>query len=196
MPKKSASKVTAEETEVVEDVPEVKKVKKTKKAKKTEEIVEEVVAQEEPPKKKKKATKTEADEEETKTPAASAGDETINCKDCGADFVFTVAQQEFFASKGFDNKPLRCKECQHAKKTRMDGGGGRGGGAGRGAPRDNVCYNCQETGHMSYDCPKPKQQNGGGGRGGGGRGGGGRGGPCYAFQKGECTRGTSCKFSH
>jgi hypothetical protein len=31
----------------------------------------------------------------------------------------------------------------------------------------------------------------------GGRdGGGGGGGTCYAFQKGECTRGSGCRFSH
>ena len=29
-----------------------------------------------------------------------------------------------------------------------------------------------------------------------GRGGGGGAGVCYAFQKGECTRGTGCRFSH
>jgi len=32
--------------------------------------------------------------------------------------------------------------------------------------------------------------------GGDGGGGGPGGGPCYAFQKGECTRGDACKFSH
>ena len=36
---------------------------------------------------------------------------------------------------------------------------------------------------------------GGGGRGGGGGGGGG-GGVCFAFQKGECSRGDACRFSH
>lgn len=43
-------------------------------------------------------------------------DETIVCKDCGKEFVFTVGEQQFYAEKGFQNKPVRCKECRIAKK--------------------------------------------------------------------------------
>ena len=43
-------------------------------------------------------------------------DKTLKCKDCGNDFVFTAGEQEFYASKGFENKPSRCKECRAAKK--------------------------------------------------------------------------------
>lgn len=43
-------------------------------------------------------------------------DKTLICKDCGKEFVFTAGEQEFFASKGFENEPLRCKECRVAKK--------------------------------------------------------------------------------
>lgn len=44
----------------------------------------------------------------------------------------------------------------------------------------------------------PQTSGGGrGGRGGGDRGSsGGGGGVCYAHQKGECTRGSACRFSH
>jgi len=45
-------------------------------------------------------------------------DKTITCKDCGAEFVFTVAEQEFYKEKGFENEPVRCKECRMAKKSR------------------------------------------------------------------------------
>jgi hypothetical protein len=38
--------------------------------------------------------------------------------------------------------------------------------------------------------------NGGGGGGGGGYAGGGGGGVCFAFQKGQCTRGDSCRYRH
>eukprot|EP01041_Mallomonas_annulata_P011860 gene11860-24853_t len=59
-------------------------------------------------------------------------DENLECKDCGEPFVFTVGEQQFYAEKGFDNKPVRCKACKDAKKDRMNGGGGGGRGGGRG----------------------------------------------------------------
>ena len=36
-------------------------------------------------------------------------DITLKCKDCGNDFVFTAGEQEFYAEKGFQNQPQRCK---------------------------------------------------------------------------------------
>jgi hypothetical protein len=44
-------------------------------------------------------------------------DKTLVCKDCGADFVFTAGEQEFYAEKGFDNEPTRCKACRDKKKS-------------------------------------------------------------------------------
>jgi len=44
-------------------------------------------------------------------------DETLVCKDCGKEFEFTVREQEFYAEKGFENKPQRCKDCRIAKKN-------------------------------------------------------------------------------
>ena len=36
-------------------------------------------------------------------------DKTLICKECGAEFVFTAGEQEFYAEKGFTNEPQRCK---------------------------------------------------------------------------------------
>ena len=36
-------------------------------------------------------------------------DKTLICKDCGKEFVFTAGEQEFYAEKGFQNEPQRCK---------------------------------------------------------------------------------------
>ena len=36
-------------------------------------------------------------------------DKTLVCKDCGAEFIFTAGEQEFYAEKGFQNEPTRCK---------------------------------------------------------------------------------------
>ncbi len=44
-------------------------------------------------------------------------DKTIICKDCGAEFVFTVREQEFYKEKGFTNEPVRCKVCRDKKKA-------------------------------------------------------------------------------
>lgn len=52
-------------------------------------------------------------------------DETLKCRDCGADFLFTARDQEFFAEKGFTNKPVRCKSCRMAKKGERNDGGDR-----------------------------------------------------------------------
>ena len=44
-------------------------------------------------------------------------DKTLVCRDCGAEFVFTAGEQEFYAEKGFQNEPTRCKECRAARKA-------------------------------------------------------------------------------
>ena len=60
-------------------------------------------------------------------------DETIICKECGNEFVFTAGEQKFYQEKGFTNKPKSCKACRDAKKN-----------AGK-APREyfeTTCANC------------------------------------------------------
>lgn len=44
-------------------------------------------------------------------------DETLICKECGKEFVFTAGEQEFYAEKGFQNKPQRCKDCRQKRKN-------------------------------------------------------------------------------
>ncbi len=46
-------------------------------------------------------------------------DKTLICKECGAEFVFTAGEQEFYASKGFENEPQRCKACRDARKKAL-----------------------------------------------------------------------------
>ena len=50
-------------------------------------------------------------------------DKTINCVDCGTPFVFSVGEQEFFASKGFTNEPKRCTSCRVARRAQRGDGG-------------------------------------------------------------------------
>lgn len=55
-----------------------------------------------------------------------AQDKTLTCKECGAEFVFTASEQDFFAEKGFTNEPGRCPDCRRARKERNNGGFSRG----------------------------------------------------------------------
>lgn len=43
-------------------------------------------------------------------------DKTLVCKDCGAEFVFTAGEQQFYAEKRFENEPQRCPACRRARK--------------------------------------------------------------------------------
>ena len=54
-------------------------------------------------------------------------DQTLTCRDCGNQFVWTASEQEFYQQKGFQNAPVRCPADRAAKKARMEGGRGDGG---------------------------------------------------------------------
>jgi CxxC-x17-CxxC domain-containing protein len=48
-------------------------------------------------------------------------DKMLTCKDCAAQFVFSASEQQFFAEKGFQNLPQRCRDCRQARRS--NGGG-------------------------------------------------------------------------
>lgn len=85
-------------------------------------------------------------------------DETLNCTDCSAPFTFTVGEQEFFAQKGFTNKPNRCPDCRAARKAQRGGGGGGGGsyssGGGGGRPQREMfqatCSSCGKVAEVPF----------------------------------------------
>lgn len=47
-------------------------------------------------------------------------DKVIKCIDCGTEFTFTARDQAFYAEKGYNNEPKRCKACREAKKAKMN----------------------------------------------------------------------------
>ncbi|HUZ76247.1 MAG TPA: zinc-ribbon domain containing protein [Chloroflexota bacterium] len=68
-------------------------------------------------------------------------DQTITCRDCGTNFIFSDSEQQFFAEKGFTNAPSRCPDCRRA--NRAGGGSSRGGGASRDRVMTDVtCSSC------------------------------------------------------
>ena len=44
-------------------------------------------------------------------------DKTLVCKECGSEFTFTAGEQEFYAERGFQNEPQRCKSCRDNRKS-------------------------------------------------------------------------------
>src|SRR5688572_20457568 len=78
-------------------------------------------------------------------------DRQVTCCDCGATFVFTAGEQQFYEERGFNSPPRRCKECRKSRKAQGGGGGGdrpsRGGGGGAGgANRPSFATKCSSCG--------------------------------------------------
>ena len=86
-------------------------------------------------------------------------DETLSCVDCNSQFTFSAGEQEFFASKGFQNKPNRCPECRAARKAQRNSSGGgsmggySGGGGGSRGSREmfqTTCSQCGRTAEVPF----------------------------------------------
>lgn len=78
-------------------------------------------------------------------------DKTLECRDCGGNFVFSVSEQDFFAEKGFTNEPSRCPDCRAARKQRNGGGYSRTGF--RSQPRemhDATCATCGKSTQVPF----------------------------------------------
>ena len=66
-------------------------------------------------------------------------DKTLVCADCGAEFTFSAADQEFHSGRGYQD-PKRCPPCRQAR--RAERGGGYGGSRGERVMHDVVCSSC------------------------------------------------------
>ncbi len=120
-------------------------------------------------------------------------DQTLYCRDCNQEFIFTTGEQEFFASRGLTNTPGRCPACRSARKQSGGYQGRSGGGGQRGGYRERearpmytaTCANCGNEATVPFqprddrpvycsDCyqPEPRRSQYAGGSGGNGGGGG------------------------
>lgn len=68
-------------------------------------------------------------------------DKTLTCKDCGQEFTFTSGEQEFYAEKGLQNEPQRCKDCRTARKQAIRDSR---------EMHDAVCASCGETAQVPF----------------------------------------------
>lgn len=142
----------------------------------------------------------EASSGTTNSAATGLSDQHVVCKDCGEDFIFTVGEQQFFLSKGYEGGKSRCAACTSLKKARFGEKTGKGTAAAERAAKTTcftcgqvghnskqctqaTCFNCGKAGHRSKDCKEPRDNRAGGG-------------VCFKFQSGSCTRGDTCRFAH
>ena len=48
-------------------------------------------------------------------------EKSLQCSYCGATFIFSTEEQEFFQSRGYTNEPKRCPSCRQARKSERYG---------------------------------------------------------------------------
>ena len=72
-------------------------------------------------------------------------DKTLVCKECGNEFVFTAGEQEFYASRGFENEPQRCKSCRDARKNATLG------------TREMNAATCADCGKVALEPDQPRE---------------------------------------
>lgn len=77
-------------------------------------------------------------------------DKTLVCKDCGNDFIFSAGEQEFYAEKGFENEPARCRDCRDKRRRSRDGGDRE--------PRQMFTVVCAECGSETQVPFEPKDE--------------------------------------
>ena len=92
-------------------------------------------------------------------------DRTLICVDCGAPFIHSAADQEFYAERQFSSDPKRCTSCRASRRaTRDTGGDVRDIGGPRGYERGGdrvqreyfavICSKCGNAAQVPF---KPRQ---------------------------------------
>jgi CxxC-x17-CxxC domain-containing protein len=86
----------------------------------------------------------------------SLADQTLYCRDCNEEFIFTVGEQEFYASRGLTNAPSRCPSCRAARKRANNGGSREYSSGGRGGFREPrtmytaICASCGNEAQVPF----------------------------------------------
>ncbi len=68
---------------------------------------------------------SESGTDDTET-RADLEEQALTCVDCGAEFVFSVEEQEFFRQRGLSSPPKRCKPCRAERRKARRSRGRRG----------------------------------------------------------------------
>ncbi len=67
-------------------------------------------------------------------------DKVLVCRECSKEFLFSSGEQAFYAEKGFQHQPSRCKDCRGTR--RPAGGGSERGQGGDRQLFSAVCTSC------------------------------------------------------
>ncbi len=65
-------------------------------------------------------------------------DKVLACRECGKEFLFSAGEQAFYAEKGFQHQPSRCKDCRGPRRA----AGGERGISGERQLFPAVCTSC------------------------------------------------------
>lgn len=79
-----------------------------------------------------------------------AQDRVIECRDCGAEFVFTVGEQEFFTERGFMD-PVRCPACRSQRRRERNADGESSAGGGNRPMFDVICDQCGQPTKVPFE---------------------------------------------
>ena len=74
-------------------------------------------------------------------------DKTLTCRDCGASFLFSAAEQRFYASKGLLHEPARCPACRAARRGRL---AAKGDGSEQRRMYTATCAACGKPAHLPF----------------------------------------------
>jgi CxxC-x17-CxxC domain-containing protein len=82
-------------------------------------------------------------------------DRTLTCVDCGAEFVHSAEDQEYYAQKGFVSDPKRCPACRAARRSLRNGASGPDRERGAEGPREYFAAVCTRCGNQAQVPFKP-----------------------------------------
>jgi CxxC-x17-CxxC domain-containing protein len=92
-------------------------------------------------------------------------DRTLNCVDCGVEFIHSAADQEYYLAKGFTSDPTGCASGRAYRRATRDGSGSVSGALGgpRGyartddrGPREYFAAICTSCGNQAQVPFKPR----------------------------------------
>jgi CxxC-x17-CxxC domain-containing protein len=75
-------------------------------------------------------------------------DRTLTCVDCGAEFVHSAEDQEYYTQKGFVSDPKRCPSCRATRRTMRESGEASGRDRA-GGPREYFAAVCSRCGNQA-----------------------------------------------